>query len=300
MLFRSSLSPRVLLFALLLTFLAASGVYAQAGTGVLKDGTISGVGLAVWHPDSKDELAQLKLGDTLVLDENESVMIRMFAPRGKGPGNQRWYLSADYSVVSGGDHVRLTNIDRDKGSATLTALKGTGSQAVQLRYEIRGGIKVSRKFLAKGIFDVEVAGANSQPVPDVEATRSEEMVDRLFMGILLREPGKARDKFAQRLEEGGYPELVQVAFDIADSQESRVTIYRNGASNEERLISVYDQLLNKSAEQADKAMWRDHLDMMARGEFNDVILDIVRSPEFRRMHGYMARPYRPQSWRNNY
>jgi len=285
-------------------FLAAALVLvdaagAQAGPGVLKEGRISNVEIAVWRTSDKAELAQLSLGDTLVLDAGVEVMMRAYAPRGNGPGDQRWYLPVTFSVASGDRQIRLSDVNSDKGSCTLRATGDTGGRAVEIRYKLARHIQVTRSELAKGIFYLKVERAASTPPPSGDrpgssagGTSERDMVERLFQGILLREPGRASSDFERTIRHDGYEGVVDVAYEIAESREARRQLRSADSTNTEHLEAIYRYLLDLRPSEIDRYQWRDHMDMMNRGDLSGVVMDIVRSPEFRRVHGYQSYGWR--------
>ncbi len=286
-----------------LTFLAvglvlAGAAGAQAGSGVLQGGRISDVEIAVWRTGDKAELARLSLGDTLVLDAGEEVLLRAYAPRGDGPGNQRWYLPVTFYVASVGNQVRLSDVNSDKGSCTLRATGQGGGRATEIRYQLAKRIQVSRPQLAHGTFFFKVERATSTTRPPSggrpgssgggRQTAERDMVDRLFQGILLREPGNAGDDYERKLRREGYEGLVDMAYDVAESRESQRLMHSRGNTSTERLEAIYKHLLDLKPSEIDRYQWRDHMEMMNQGDVTGVVMDIVRSPEFRRVHGYQA------------
>lgn len=268
---------------------------AQAGPGVLRGGRISNVEIAVWRTSDKAELAQLSLGDTLILDAGVEVMMRAYAPRGHGPGNQRWYLPVTFYIPSRSRQVRLSDVNSDKGSCTLMATGDTGRRAVEIRYQLAQHIQVTNSQLANGVFYLKVERAApsrppSRPGPSAEGrgTSESEMVERLFQGILLRKPGRASSDFERTIRHDGYEGVVDVAYEIAESREAQNQLRTPVSTNTEHLEAIYRYLLDLRPSEIDRYQWRDHMDMMNRGDLTGVVMDIVRSPEFRRVHGYQS------------
>lgn len=267
--------------------LAAGGTAWTQGPGVLEKGKVDKLEIAAWNPDTHDEIAQIQLGDTLEIAAGESVLLRLYVPRGHGPGDQRYYLPARFYVAEGGG-AELSEVDEAKGSCVLTASK-KGREA-EVRYELGEGIEVARPFLAEGRFKVAVKAPAAAPPPlRPDVTKAEDMVGRLYRGILMRdaklEKPESRE-WVDRVARGGYPELVEVAEEIVASEESQVKVVERGNSQGDRLLAIYRELLDLEPSEVDRYQWRDHLEMMVEGDVTAVVMDIVRSPEFRRVHGY--------------
>ena len=287
-------SKRLITTAVACGLLVLGAAQAQ-GPGVLKAGTVSKVEIAVWDSETRDEIAELQLGDTLELEAGQSVILRLYAPKGHGPGDQRNYLAAKL-YVQGGAGAELSAVDESKGSWQVTAAAKRG--VAEIRYELPDGIEVTRPYMAKGSIKVEVAApaviaspeAPAEPAPEaIEMAKAEGIVERLYRGILLREPNLDKGKGQEWVEEigkGGYPALVQVAREISDSEESQVKVAERGHDHRERLMAIENELLDFEPGKVDKYQMKDHLDMLEDGQITAVVMDIVYSPEFRRTHGY--------------
>lgn len=272
--------------ALLGCFFGTTATLAQ-GSGMLDRGTVSKVEIAVWDPESRDELAKVEAGDTLGLNPGDKVMLRLYAPRGHAPGNQRYYLPVKFSVAAGGG-ANISVINAAKGSYLLTA--STQKRAAVIRYELLGkGISTTKAYMARGTFRVEVAAPEAAPAPPTpQQTTAENIVDRLYQGILLREhntDNPAGRKWVTLIETQNYRGVVEAAYEIVASDESQVKVSARGHSHQDRLLAIYKNLLNVEGDAIDHYQWNDHLRMMTSGQLTAVVMDIVRSPEFRRTHG---------------
>lgn len=281
-------SRKVLFTALVCGFLATA-LLAQ-GSGLLEKGKVTKIEVAVWEPGTRNEIAQLNLGDTLELAPNQVVLLRLYAPRGHAVSDERKYLPARFYVTKG-NGVTVDAVEPEKGLYRVTAANARG--VAEIRYELGKGIAVDRPFMRDHFIKVEVKGnALAPPVteqPNAEWQRAETVVDRLYRGILLREANLDNAdgrEWVERVYEGGYTALVEVAEDIVNSEESRFRVIERGHTPKDRLEAAYRHLLGLEKDQIDRYHWQDHFAMMARGGFADVVMDIVRSPEFRRVHGY--------------
>ncbi len=281
--------------AVLTASLLAIGVAQAQGPGLLKAGTVSKIEVAVWDSETKDEIARVPLGDELELAAGQSVILRLFAPRGHGPGDTRNYLPADLYVDGKTTHVELSKLDPAKGSYVLEAMTAT-NRPVVIGYELGKGIQVTKAWMAKSSLKVLVSGkAAAKPTPEApdaaeaEVMKAKAMVNRLYEGILMREANHEKENvqgWVDEIAKEGYASVVEIAYDIAESEESQNKVAERGNIPAQRVLALYEHLLDLAADEKDRYQWRDHLRMMAGGLITEVVMDIVRSPEFRRVHGY--------------
>src|SRR5512147_246811 len=82
---------------------------------------IEDIRVAVWTPREQKELTQLREGETLRLEEGQTVILRVEAPNRTNPAAKRDYLAARYSIEGGDDRVSLHDADIEKGWVELTA-----------------------------------------------------------------------------------------------------------------------------------------------------------------------------------
>lgn len=284
--------PFFLIALSLLIFAAA----ATAQRGMIDSGTVSDVQIAVQTAEDQAEIEQLRDGAMLQLGEGETVHLRVFAPRGAASDHSgRGYLPARWSLVSRGKKVRLSDINPDRGIVTVTGLETAGRPA-ELRYELAGKVQTAKSELRSGLIFVQVEkrhGAGHEGHQDGhdgdhrDVTRAEDMVQHFYRGILMRDAklDKAHEWVAE-IGAGGYPSVVEVAYEIVSSRESQEAVYDRGHTHKARLTEIYKHLLDLDEDEIDHYQWMDHLEMMERGDVTDVVMDIVRSPEFRRAHGY--------------
>lgn len=239
---------------------------------------IEDVRVAVWTPREHSEAALLGDGQTLRLEEGQTVILRVVAPDKTNPGPERVYLAARYDVERGEDRVTLQNANVEKGWIELTAREGRGTRRdpVVVRWELAERVWLGDPGLARGAIRVEI-----EPGPYRYA---EDAVAELYRGILLREPDPGARSWVERIARGGYQELFAAAQAIAESRESEIDVYARGACNQQRLIALYRHLLGVEATGLDQRRWRAELDRMGRGDIAGVVADLVRSPSYRDRH----------------
>ncbi|MCP4658980.1 MAG: DUF4214 domain-containing protein [bacterium] len=279
------IKPSFLLAAVGAGSLVALVAFAQGKPG---DQTqIDAVRIAVWDPETKEEILTLISGETLEIAAGDSVILRIFSPADKNPTQMRQYLSAGFSIEAGRERIALREVDVRKGSCVVEALAGRAadkSTAATLRYELKGKISAARKYQERGTVTFEIIE------PEYELTKGEAFVWLLYRAILLREPDRERARpWIEQVERGGYRSLIEVAYQIAESRESQVHLYERGVSNQERLLAIYGHLLGLDADEVDLREWQHNLARLDRGEVTEVVMDIVDSYEFRQYHGIHRR-----------
>ncbi len=261
--------------------LAAVAVPAQTHSeqaGERHGQRIKDVRVAVWTPREHNESALLSDGQTLRLEQGQTVILRVVAPDKTNPANERVYLAARYSVERGDDRASLHDADIQKGWVELTALEGRRDRREPLvvRWELAERVALEEPGLARGSIRVEIV-----PAP---YHWGEEAVAELFRGILLREPDSGARIWVDSVSRGGFPQLLEAAKAIAESRESEIDVYARGACNQQRLLALHRHLLGVEAAALDQLRWRAELDRMGRGDIAGVVLDIIRSPAYRERH----------------
>ncbi|HEX6865181.1 MAG TPA: hypothetical protein VF414_20290, partial [Thermoanaerobaculia bacterium] len=116
--------------------------------------------------------------------------------------------------------------------------------------------------------------------------QARDLTNRLYQGILMRNLDETGARgHIDSIAKGGYPALIQVAERIAESDESRIAVYeREGVCNQQRLLSMYKNLLGLSASQIDREQWEEDLRRMNAGDIDAVVTGMVRSPRFQQLH----------------
>jgi hypothetical protein len=234
--------------------------------------------VAVWTPREHSESALLRDGETLRLEQGQTVILRVVAPEKFNRVDERVYLAARYTVERGEERVTLNDADVQKGWVELTAREGRWSRndPVVVRWELAERVLLERTELERGSLRVEI-----EPGP---YRWGEEAVAELYRGILLREPDPGARSWVERVERGGYEALLEAARQIAESRESEIDVYARGACNQQRLLALHRHLLGVEAASLDQRRWRAELDRMGRGDIAGVVNEIVRSDAYRDRH----------------
>jgi|CXWL01.1.fsa_nt_gi hypothetical protein len=294
---------RIAAVAILLPSLTAAGAVGPATAA-------SSLRVAVWDATTKNELDQLAPGDVLTLDQGSSVILRLYTPAGTGGSSQRTYVSGAWRVADGGSLVELTAVDQAKGSAQVrgVAAPQNPKNAALLRFRTadarheEGAVGVFVRPAATPGNSVKPPGPGLAPVapappilysPQSPTTkRAEQVVQSLYLGILLREPDATAQTWMQQIDRTDYAGLVEVAQKIAASDESRVQLYaRADVTPQQRLAALYRHLLGLESDRVQGAAWNANLDRVApdrvtRGDVSGVVADLVRTGEFRSRFGF--------------
>lgn len=257
---------------------------AQGSQGPYRD-----VQIQVKDLDSEQVIATLQPGGTLTLREGQRVRLIMTADH-PGRGKGLLYPETEFTEAEPGrGWVRLTRTNVENANATLQAVRpssATRSRTETLRYRIIEDIGLPNS-LREGTLLVRVepaAGSGSSPVTTSQQAR--DLTRRLYQAILMREPDASGSRrYVESITSGGYPALVQVAEQLAKSDESRIRVYeREGVCNEQRLLSLYKNLLGLSADQIDREQWDADLRRLSNGQMDAVVAGMVRSTRFQQLH----------------
>ena len=269
------------LFALLL-LLCPFAVFAQA------QGPYQDVEIQVKDLESEQVIATVRPGGTVTLREGQRVRLIMTADH---PGQRGLvYPETEFTEADPGrGWVRLTRTNVDNANATLRIVRpsnSTRSRTETLRYRIVENIGMPDS-LREGTIQVRVEpAASSTSVTSRQQAR--DLTNKLYQGILMRNLDETGARtHIDSIARGGYPALIQVAERIAESDESRIAVYeREGVCNQQRLLSMYKNLLGLSANQIDREQWEEDLDHMNEGQIDAVVLGMVRSPRFQQIHNF--------------
>jgi hypothetical protein len=239
--------------------------------------------------DSDQVIATVQPGGTITLREGQRVRLIMTADR-PGRGRGLIYPETEFTETEPGrGWVRVTRTNEENANATLQAVRPSSasrSRTETLRYRITEDIGLPSS-LRQGTVLVRVepvAGSGSGPVTTSQQAR--DLTRRLYQAILMREPDASGSRrYVESITSGGYPALVQVAEQLAKSDESRIRVYeREGVCNEQRLLSLYKNLLGLSADQIDREQWDADLRRITAGQMDAVVAGMVRSTRFQQLH----------------
>lgn len=236
---------------------------------------IAGVQVVVRDLSTQQDLGTVPPGGSIAVPAGSHVRLIMTAiPTGN---RAPLYPATTYSDQSQGG-VRITRSRSENSTADLDVGEAKGRRSQGIGYQIQEDWVPTN--LRNGTIYLQVAPAAEPPVTTVPLTgsvRAREITRMLYQGILLREPDPGAQGTVDSIERGGYEAIVQAAVGIANSDESRNRIR---ASNEDRLSSLYQNLLGMSPDQVDSAQFDGDLRRLSSGRIADVVSGMVRSSRF--------------------
>jgi hypothetical protein len=230
-------------------------------------------------------------GGSITLTEGQKVRLILTAihpGQGKGP----YYPETQFTETEPGrGWVRVTRTSQENSSATVEIVRpgnANRNRTETLRYQITENAGIPND-LRQGSITIHVeplsASSGSAPSPYTSSGSARDLTNLLYRAILLRDMDPAGQPYVDRIADGGYAELVKIADEIARSNESRVQVYeRTNASNEQRLLSLYQNLLGYNSNQVDREQWSYDLRRLSEGKIADVVRDMVRSDRFQDYH----------------
>ncbi|MFY9819967.1 MAG: hypothetical protein WAM82_01195 [Thermoanaerobaculia bacterium] len=262
--------PAVLAAALLFPL---AGRPAQAQTTKPRP-PIAGVQVVVRDLATQQDLGAVPPGGSLSVPAGGHVRLIMTAiPTGN---RAPLYPATTYSDPSRGG-VQITRSRSENSTADL-AVGVARDRRQAIEYQIQEDWVPTQ--LRNGVIYLQVVPAAAPPqaaAPLTGSARAQEITRMLYQGILLREPDPGAQGTVDSIERGGYEAIVQAAVGIANSDESR---NRVRASSEERLGSLYQNLLGLNPDQVDRAQYDGDLRRVASGRIADVVSGMVQSPRF--------------------
>ena len=272
-----------------LLLLCPLSVFAQVSR-LNAQGTYEDVQIQVKDLESEKIIATVRPGGTITLREGQHVRLIMTAPGQRG----LLYPETEFTEANPGrGWVRVTKTNVDNANATLRIVRPSGatarSRTETLSYRIVESLGVggTPDSLRQGTINVRVEpAASSGSSPAATRQQARDLTNKLYQAILMRNLDEAGarshiDSIAAR----GYPALVEVAERIAESDESRIRVYeREGVCNEQRLLSLYKNLLGLSANQIDREQWDRDLVRLRDGQIDAVVVGMVRSPRFQEIN----------------
>lgn len=246
---------------------------------------------------SDREIATVRPGGTVTLREGERVRLILMADR-PGRGREVAYPETQFTEAEPGrGWVRVIRNNVDNANATVKIERPSNpgrNRAEILRYRIVENVGIPSS-LREGTITIQVEPTSAAgQAPGTSAQQARNLTSRLYKAILMRDMDEAGARaHINSIANGGYPALIQVAERIADSDESRIRVYeREGVCNQQRLLSMYKNLLGLSASQIDRAQWDTDLRRMNEGKIDEVVLAMVRSNRFQELHDVRSRVVR--------
>lgn len=277
---------RALGLAALLVLLSPLAVLAQATSR--SQAAYSGVQVVVKDLGTGNDIGAIEPGGTFTLHEGEKVRLIMTAT---GGGKGTYYPETEFTEMEPGrGWVRVGRTSRENSSATLEIIRPSNpnrNRNETLRYRITENVNIP-SHLREGAVHIRVepgVASGSAPAPVTGGHTAQDLTNLLYRAILLRDIDPAGQPYVDRVANGGYPELIKVAQEMAGSEESRVRLYeRADVNNEKRLLALYQNLLGMSQSQIDSYQWSTDLRRVNEGRIVDVVLDMVRSDRFQDLH----------------
>jgi len=275
----------LLAMLLLLSPLAATAQMSRLNA----QGPYQTVEIQVKDLESEQVIATVRPGGTITLREGQRVRLIMTADH---PGQRGVvYPETEFTEADPGrGWVRVTRTNVDNANATLRIARPNGATRTRtetLSYRIVENIGMPDS-LRQGTINVRVEPSTSSSTSTTAPTRQQarDLTNKLYQAILMRNVDDAGARtHVENIVKGGYPALIQVAERIAESDESRIGVYeREGVCNQQRLLSMYKNLLGLSASQIDREQWEEDLKRMNGGDIDAVVAGMVRSPRFQQLH----------------
>jgi hypothetical protein len=247
---------------------------------------IGQVVIVVKDIESKEEIGSVEPGGSITLPAGSHVRLIMSAlPTGNARGPL--YPDTKFSDTSnGGVTITRSNVENSTADLVLNRSKAA-SRTETINYQILDTWVPAH--LRTGSFRVHIAPASSAQNLGSGITlggsRAEQLTQMLYRAILLRDPDSGASGTIDSIANGGYDALVSAAVGIANSEESRIRLYEQGTTNEQRLASLYKNLLGLSTSQVDRMQYENDLRRVNEGRIADVVADIVNSERFRERIG---------------
>lgn len=282
---RRTPAPSLLLRILPLATLAAVGALLPAA--------VSAATIAVWDAESHREIARIQPGHRVTLEAGDEVMLRVFLSADESDSGEREYYQGTWSHDDG-EAIEVSEINRQKGSAVVTALDG-GNAAMSfssgdLDEDLVLWVRVTGEAATAPPPTPEPDDPIELPLPggkDLSYSRSGKAVTALYQGILLRAPDAGAQSWVEQIDRGGYRALVNVAASIARSREARVDLYeREDVTTQERVAALYRHLLGREPDVVDSESWDWAVGMIDDGDIAALVEEVVSDQAFRTRFGY--------------
>jgi len=238
---------------------------------------IAGVQIVVRDLSTQQDIGTVEPGGTISVPAGSQVrLIAAAVPAGNRPS---LYPAATFSDQSRGG-LRFTRSRPENGTADVQVGNARG---YNVGYQIQDNRVPDN--LRSGTIYLQVVPADTAAAPVGGAltgsARAQELTRMLYQAILMRDPDPGAQGTVDSIARGGYDALVQAAVGIANSDESRNRLPGQGVSNEDRLSSLYQNLLGLSPDQVDRQQFSSDLRRINNGRIADVVSGMVQSDRFR-------------------
>jgi hypothetical protein len=242
--------------------------------------TLAAQEIQVKDLDTDEIIDTVGPGGTITLAKGDKVRLIM-SVQGKG---RTYYPQTEYwEGQPNGGSVRITRASVENANATVEAVSSGRSESIGYRIleEVRGR--------TEGSVTIRVEDEEEEEAPSHGGSGggygndwAREITNTLYQAILMRDMDEAGGRgYSDRIRRGGYSTVVQIAQEMARSEESRVRIYERQVTNRQRLESLYENLLGLSSDDIDDEDWASDLRRLNDGRIADVVSDMVRSAQFR-------------------
>lgn len=256
---------------------------------------IGSVQILVREIGTRTEIARINPGETITLPEGARVRINLMALP-TGSGNPRYPATEFTDVGRGG--TRITRSSQENAAADLEIVATKNFNRVEtIRYRVLEDWVPAN--LRTGSFSVRVSG-DSVNVPGASTgggwsnnpggawtgtwtgDQALQLTNALYQAILMRSVDDGAAGTAEAIRRDGFEGLVRAAVGIANSEESRTRIYQDRqVSNQQRLESLYRNLLGLEPGQVARAQWESDLSRINNGQIGQVVEGLLRSDRFR-------------------
>ncbi len=238
---------------------------------------IAGVQIVVRDLATQQDIGTAEPGGTISVPAGSQVrLIAAAVPTGNRPS---LYPAATFSDQSRSG-LRFTRSRPENGTADVQVGNARG---YNVGYQIQDNRVPAN--LRSGTIHLQVVPGAAAPESVgsslTGSARAQELTRMLYRAILMRDPDPGAQGTVDSIARGGYDALVQAAVGIANSDESRSRLPGQGVSNEDRLNSLYQNLLGLSPDQVDRQQYNTDLRRVSNGRIADVVSGMVQSDRFR-------------------
>lgn len=255
---------------------------------------IGSVQILIREIGTRTEIARINPGETVTLPEGARVRINLMALP-TGSGNPRYPATEFTDVGRGG--TRITRSSQENAAADLEIVATKNFNRVEtIRYRVLEDWVPAN--LRTGSFSIRVSGdAVNAPGASTggwsnnpggawtgtwTGDQALQLTNALYQGILMRSVDDGAAGTAEAIRRDGFEGLVRAAVGIANSEESRSRIYQDRqVSNEQRLTSLYRNLLGLEPSQVARSQWESDLSRLNNGQIGQVVEGLLRSDRFR-------------------
>jgi hypothetical protein len=234
--------------------------------------------------DTDEVIGTVQPGGSFTLSEGDRVRLIMTA---QGRGRTLYPQTEYWEGTPNGGCVRITRASIENANATVEAV-GSRGRSESIGYRIVEDIGLSSRSV-EGSITLRIAesssGAGSAPAASPSrpsGSWERDLTNSLYKGILMRDLDEQGARgYIDRISRGDHGTVVKIADEMSRSEESRIRIYQRGVNNQQRLIALYENLLDLSSDEIDEEEWDEDLHRLNDGRVAEVVGEIVRSRRFR-------------------